>query len=134
MVLRLKNSRIEFALSLLLHGVALCSLVFIDLHPVVQFFMGLIILLLFIGEWRGSLPKGIEQIRYNGIGWELLNAGQLIEVGAPQVLFFSEFLITVDFKTSTSGSFRLMIFPDSMEQADFLRFRKYLRFDNLSHL
>ncbi len=133
MVLHLKNSRIEFALALLIFLAAFYSLTLIDLPKLSLLALGIFVAALCIDYLTNYFQTKlrVQRISYNGNSWQLFIEDKAIETAAPRMRFFSEFLITVDFPAENHGNFRLMFFPDSLCKPEWLQFRRFLRFENL---
>jgi len=135
MVLRLEVSRIELALAVL---ILICAFAAplnscLNLFVILCIEFVLFVYFVFLAFFFFHPTKRVWQIRFNGNSWGIQQGTQQLEVAAPVVCFFSEHLVIADFHLLTANSgrpYRLMIFSDSMNPADYRRFRRYLRFDN----
>ena len=136
MVLHLRNSRIELFFDVVVHSSALLALTQIDAPVIGLVFAALLISISFscvIRRWIRDGSNRIEEVVMRNGAWELTIDGCWVEVMTPNIRFFSEFFIVLAFKDFQGGSYRLLIFPDSLKREELLRFRKYLRFEFLTH-
>lgn len=134
MVLKLKFSRIEFVLRVLVYCAALLSLFFIDLPSYLLLGCGILTCMAIAWDcFRVYYSRSrLLRISYNGDCWEVESNLILFEVRSLKIKFLSEFLIIVEFSYADVPfqlPNRLMLFSDSLAQAQWLQFRRFLRFE-----
>lgn len=132
MVLHLRNSRVEFLFDTVIHAAALLALKYIDAPIIILAATALLVtfsLIYLIRNRIGECDARIEEVSIGNSTWELLIAGCRVETLPPDIRFFSEFFMVLVFRDMQGCNYRLLLFPDSLQREELLRFRKYLRFE-----
>lgn len=136
--LELKLSLIEFGCSFAGHVGALFALKLIALPLAVIAALGIAIggsLIRLCLQARSTCPKRIQAIVIGQQQSWLQFSQEHVVTKLPQIRFFSEFLIVLDFVIESSAvhsngeKITVLLLPDSLSQAEDCRLRRYLRFD-----
>lgn len=136
--LQLRYSRVEFCFRLSCHLAALFALTLSDPVFVISALFGIGILLSLISllsEPGGGRRRRIYSIALSSHHSELRYGDRIVEVDLPWLSFFSEFLMVLNFRpVPATGSrpgrpIRVVIWPDTLSEAEDRRLRGYLRFN-----
>lgn len=144
--LPIRNSRIDFALALLIHCSAFYAVAISHISLLVQLSIAMpIAVSLFyrIRRWRIELPERITALGLSRSRCMVYTRAGGINVSPPTIYFFSEFLLILQFSAleqarfaehhgrlrKTPCEFRVVLFPDSLSADDDRKLRRSLRFE-----
>lgn len=141
LVLHIRNSRLELLFLLVAHVTALFALTLSRVSPVITGLLAVLVvfsLLFHTGLLPALCKPPLKEIQIAAHLCRLVTAQQQVETTLPRVLFFSEWLLLLQFEVlvHNSGQARITrpaqiivhLLPDSLDRESDRRLRSYLRF------
>lgn len=140
MSIRILYAPLTFWLLLLLHVLAAVAIACTDLP--LWLLLWLLLLVLFsarqaIQDYGPGSDKRIQACHISSTGVVLETGSASLSFNLLRIIFLSEFLVVLDFgrprepgPTHGKRGHKLILLPGALQQADYCRLQRYLRFEN----